>query len=100
MNWLARLKQQAHPLDVLDTCNPASAPQPDATEPTKPGSVGFVAPMLASVQKTGAALIAANDPAGDAVGKAHDPDRWAWPYRTARRLMGSLLAWRYSPIEG
>ena len=64
MNWLARLKK-------IDT-----APTAEATEPTKPGFVGFVAPGMAPMQKTGADSPAANDP-------APDPDRWAWPHSQA-----------------
>ena len=92
MNWLARLKKSA------------VAPETDATEPTKPGFVGFVAPIPAHIQKTGGDSEAANDaPAGtpsaapdrlraaslalDAVilesGMAADPDRWCWPQSTA-----------------
>ena len=51
MNWLARLKK----IEV--------APERDATEPTKPGFVGFVAPGMAPLQKTGADTPAANDAA-------------------------------------
>ena len=51
MNWLARLKK----IEI--------APEPEATEPTKPGFVGFVAPISAPVQKTGGDSPAANDPA-------------------------------------
>ena len=64
MNWLARLKK-------IDT-----TPTAEATEPTKPGFVGFVAPGMAPVQKTGADVLAANDP-------AQDPDRWCWPHSHA-----------------
>ena len=64
MKWLARLKK-------IDT-----APEVEATEPTKPGFVGFVAPGMASIQKTGGDSPAANDP-------APDPDRWCWPTSTA-----------------
>ena len=64
MNWLARLKK-------IDT-----TPTAEATEPTKPGFVGFVAPGMAPVQKTGADSPAANDP-------APDPDRWCWPHSPA-----------------
>jgi hypothetical protein len=60
MKWLARLKQ-------IDT-----APEAEATEPTKPGFVGFVAPIWAPVQKTGGDSPAAND-------STPDPDRWCWP---------------------
>ena len=63
MSWLARLKNQS----VTGT---------HATEPTKPGFVGFVAPILARVEKTGRDALAANDP-------APDPDRWSWPHSTA-----------------
>ena len=64
MNWLARLKK----IDI--------APQRDATEPTKPGFVGFVAPDMAPMQKTGGDSPAANDP-------TPDPDRWCWPHSAA-----------------
>jgi hypothetical protein len=64
MNWLARLKK-------IDT-----HPERDATEPTKPGFVGFAAPAMACIQKTGGASPAANDP-------APDPDRWVWPHSQA-----------------
>ena len=64
MNWLARLKK-------IDT-----APTAEATEPTKPGFVGFVAPGMALLQKTGADAPAAND-------AAPDPDRWCWPHSQA-----------------
>ena len=71
MNWLARLKK----IEI--------APEWDATEPTKPihepenrGFVGFVAPDMAHTPKTGADLLAANDP-------AEDPDRWCWPHTVA-----------------
>ncbi|MFZ2391672.1 hypothetical protein [Rhodoferax sp.] len=64
MNWLARLKKIG------------TAPTAEATEATKPGFVGFVAPGLAPMQKTGADSLAANDP-------VPDPDRWAWPHSQA-----------------
>ena len=64
MNWLARLKN-------IDT-----APKPEATEPTKPGYVGFVAPDMAPMPKTGGDSPAANDP-------TPDPDRWCWPHSEA-----------------
>ena len=64
MNWLARLKK-------IET-----APERDATEPTKPGFVGFVAPATAPLQKTGVDSPAANDP-------APNPDRWCWPHSEA-----------------
>ena len=77
MNWLARLKK-------IDT-----APTAEATEPTKPGFVGFVAPGMAPLQKTGANAPAANDPA-QAMGLVasqmpvlQDPDRWCWPHSQA-----------------
>ena len=86
MNWLARLKK-------IDT-----APNRDATEPTKPGFVGFAAPGMAAMQKTGRDSPAANDAAqvlalvaNSEVSKqvaspaaliAH-PDRWAWPHSQA-----------------
>ena len=86
MNWLARLKK-------IDT-----APERGATEPTKPGFVGFVAPGMAPMQKTGPDSPAANDAAqvlalvaNSEVSKQvaspaalfADPDRWAWPYSQA-----------------
>ena len=64
MNWLARLKK----IEI--------APKRDATEPTKPGFVGFVAPDMAPMPKTMGDSPAANDPAAD-------PDRWAWPHSEA-----------------
>ena len=64
MNWLARLKK----IEI--------APERDATEPTKPGFVGFVAPDMAPMPKTMGDSPAANDPAAD-------PDRWTWPYSEA-----------------
>ena len=71
MNWLTRLKK-------IET-----APKVEATEPTKPihatesgGFVGFVAPILAPVQKAGGDPAAANAP--DA-----NPDRWCYPYSAA-----------------
>jgi hypothetical protein len=82
MNWLARLKK-------IDT-----APNRDATEPTKPGFVGFVALGMAPMQKTGRDSPAANDAAQVAELVAsgevstqvaspaalfENPDRWAWP---------------------
>ena len=67
MNWLARLKK----IDI--------APTVEATEPTKPGFVGFVASGMAPMQKTGGDSPAANDPAA----AMQDPDRWAWPHSSA-----------------
>ena len=67
MKWLARLKK-------IDT-----APEVEATEPTKPGFVGFVAPGIAPIQKTAGDSPAANDPAA----AMPDPDRWAWPHSEA-----------------
>lgn len=64
MNWLARLKK----IEI--------APERDATEPTKPDFVGFVAPNMAPLQKTGVDSPAANDP-------TPDPDRWCWPHSEA-----------------
>lgn len=61
MNWLARLNKIA------------TAPRRDATEPTKPGFVGFEALDMAPLQKKGADLPAAND-------LTPDPDRWCWPH--------------------
>lgn len=63
MNWLARLKK--------NEC----APETDTTKPTKPGFVGFVAPIPEPFEKSGADPIAAND--------APAPDREAWPERAA-----------------
>ena len=68
MNWLARLKK-------IET-----VPQQKATEHTKLGYVGFVAPDMAPMQKTKGDLQAANDPASAAPA---DPDRWCWPHSTA-----------------
>ena len=67
MNWLSRLK------------NIDAAPTPEPTEPTKPGSVGFVGPDMAPMQKIKGDLPAANDPAA----VAQDPDRWCWPHSEA-----------------
>ena len=67
MKWLARLKK----IEV--------APNVEATQPTKPGFVGFVAPGMASIQKTGGDSPAANDPAA----AMPDPDRWCWPHSEA-----------------
>lgn len=64
MNWLARLKK----IEI--------APERDATEPTKPGFVGFVAPDMAPMPKTRGDSTAANDPAADF-------DRWCWPHSAA-----------------
>ena len=64
MSWLARLKKIS------------AAPEPDPTEPTKPGFVGFVVPTMAHTPKIGADSRAANDP-------APDPDRWCWPRSSA-----------------
>lgn len=64
MNWLARLKK----IEMV--------PEQDATEPTKAGFVGFVAPDMASMPKTGGDLSAANDPAPNS-------DRWCWPHGEA-----------------
>ena len=86
MNWLARLKKIVTP------------PTAEATEPTKPGFVGFVAPGMAPLQKTGADSPAPNDPAQIlalvSTGKVstlvsspapvlQDPDRWCWPHSQA-----------------
>ena len=67
MNWLARLKN-------IDT-----APKAEATEPTKPGYVGFVAPDMALMPKTRGNAPAANDPAPI----TQNPDRWCWPHSEA-----------------
>ena len=67
MNWLARLKK-------IDT-----VPTAEATKPTQPGFVGFVAPGMAPMQKTRADSPAANDPAA----VTQDPDRWCWPHSQA-----------------
>ena len=64
MKWLARLK------------NIEIATETDATKPTKPGFVGFVAPIPALIQEIQGESAAANDPAPDA-------DRWCWPHSTA-----------------
>ena len=71
MKWLARLKK----MEI--------APEVQATEPTKPGFVGFVAPISACVEKTGGESATANDPAPDA-------DRWCWPHSTA--MTGAEIA--------
>jgi hypothetical protein len=79
MKWLARLKK----IEI--------APEVEATEPTKPinelesrGFVGFVAPILAPMQKFGGDPVPANDPAPtpDTLAMA-DPDRHCWPHSTA-----------------
>ena len=64
MNWLVRLKK------IEIAC------EQDATEPTKASFVGFVAPDMALMPKTGGNLSAANDP-------APYPDRWCWPHSEA-----------------
>lgn len=64
MSWLARLKKTG--------IAPGMAP----TKPTEPGFVGFVAPDMAPVQKTKAALSAAND-------SSPDLERWCWPHSSA-----------------
>lgn len=64
MNWLVRLKKISTP------------PEPDTTEPTKPGFVGFVAPDMALTPKTGGDSPVAND-------SPSDPDRWCWPHSSA-----------------
>src|SRR5437867_13394986 len=51
MKWLARLKKIEIALEV------------DATEPTKPGFVGFVAPFMTPTQTIGGDSPAANNPA-------------------------------------
>ena len=61
MNWLARLKK-------IET-----APEPDPTETTKRVSVVSVAPDMAHTPKTGADLLAANDPEPE---PAADPHAW------------------------
>lgn len=90
MNWLARLKKTQMP------------PNMDATNATKSGFVGFVASILAPIQKIECVSAAANDPA-QAVGLVanppvarlvstpvsstaavvDDPDRWCWPHSSA-----------------
>ena len=72
MNWLARLKK----IDIV--------PETEATKPTKPGFVGFVAPILAPMQKIEGDRAAAND--GEVtvrVAAATDPDGDCWPHSTA-----------------
>ena len=72
MNWLARLKK----IDIV--------PETEATKPTKPGFVGFVAPILAPMQKIEGDRAAAND--GEVtvrVASATDPDGDCWPHSTA-----------------
>lgn len=93
MKWLARLKK----IEI--------ATEQAATEPTKPSFVGFAAPMLAPIQKTGGDRAAANDPAiqvhahmlchvhdkvrsevrteNEQTAVIDDPDRWCWPHSTA-----------------
>jgi hypothetical protein len=86
MNWLARLKK-------IDT-----APERDATEPTKPGFAGSVAPGMATMQKTERDSPAANDAAqvlvlvtsgevatlvSSPAALFENPDRWAWPHSQA-----------------
>ncbi len=112
MNWLARLKR-------IDT-----APERDATEPTKPGFVGFVAPGMALMQKIERDSAAANDPVKvselavssevstlvvSPPALLDDPDRWAWPHSQAMtgREIDTFIARlaRFtdkglSPIEG
>lgn len=79
MTWLSRLKKISTHAET------------DATKATKPinddetgGFVGFVAPILAPMQKIKGDPAAANDPAPppDAVA-IDDPDRWCWPSGTA-----------------
>jgi hypothetical protein len=65
MNWLGRLKKSE------------IAPGGDATKPTEPGFVGFVAPSHGHIQKIeGADPTPAND-------AALDPDRDCWPHSAA-----------------
>lgn len=64
MSWLNRLKNQQHP-------------ETDATKATELGFVGFVAPILAPIEKTGADSLAANDQAPDPA------DVGCWPDSTA-----------------
>lgn len=98
MTWLARLKKSK--------CAPAQ----DATKPTEPGFVGFVAPIPEPFQKSGAPAPAANEldtmptstvvdeelrsfgsstrprarPVRSAVRtETSNPDRWAWPHSDA-----------------
>ena len=79
MNWLARLKK-------IDT-----TPTAEATEPTKPGFVGSVAPHRGVMQNTQTSdAPAANDPAGLTL----DPDRWCWPHSQAMNTaeIGTFMA--------
>lgn len=79
MTWLSRLKRISTHAET------------DATKATKPnnddetgGFVGFVAPILAPMQKIKGDPAAANDPAPPLDAVAMDnPDRWCWPYGTA-----------------
>ncbi len=93
MKWLTRLKK----IEVT--------PKQEATEPTKPSFVGFVAPILTPIQKTGVEQTAENDPANQvqvfALDHVHDKvrievptendqtavidnlDRWCWPHSIA-----------------
>lgn len=66
MKWLARLKK----IEI--------AHEPEPTETTKTVSVVFVGPVLASMQKTGADPVAANDPTLQAT-PAPDPHAWCLP---------------------
>lgn len=71
MKWLARLKKT----EVASTAG-ATEPTEHSHEPENRGFVGFAAPILACVEKTGGDSLAANDP-------APDPDRHCWPHSPA-----------------
>jgi hypothetical protein len=64
MKWLARLKKTE------------LFAKAEATKPTEPGFVGFVAPISARMPKEGADSPAANDPTSG-------PNRWSWPHSEA-----------------
>lgn len=79
MKWLARLKK-------IEIVSEVEATKP-SYEPENRSFVGFVAPILAPMQKTGGDSLAANDPAvqvqappADNTTLAIDPDRWCWPH--------------------
>lgn len=79
MTWLSRLKKISTHAET------------DATKATKPinddetgGFVGFVAPILAPMQKIKGDPTAANDPAPPPdAGAIYAADRWGWPNSTA-----------------
>lgn len=67
MKWLTRLKKQ----EVLDT---------QATKPTEPVFVGFVAFLPGLIQKIEGAT-AANE--AESAAQLADPNRWCWPHSAA-----------------